>query len=176
MSNSRFKKGHIMTKETREKISKKLRGFKRPQETIEKMRKAQKGRIVSKETGEKIRQRMLGTKASEETRKKMSLAQSGDRGNKWKGGITPVLLQIRHHFKMRQWISDCFTRDDYTCQDCGKRGGKLVVHHIKYFSKIIEENGIKSIEDALICEELWNINNGETRCCECHKKIHLKKK
>ncbi len=32
---------------------------------------------------------------------------------KWKGGVTPLMLQIRHSFKTRQWRSDIFTRDNF---------------------------------------------------------------
>jgi len=86
----------------------------------------------------------------------------------WKGGITPLTLTIRHSFEYRQWRSDIFTRDDFTCQKCGKRGIKIVAHHIKRFSLIFEENKIKTLEQARICEEFWNINNGITLCKECH--------
>ena len=129
---------------------------------------------ASKETGNKIKLSKLGKKASLETRKKMSLAQSGDKGNKWKGGITHLYLQIRHHFKSRQWVSDVFHRDDFTCQECFERGGKLNCHHIKHFSEIIKENKIKTLEEALDCEELWNLNNGVTLCYNCHKTKHKK--
>ena len=94
-----------------------------------------------------------------------------EKNGNWKGGITPLLHLIRSSFKYRQWRSDCFTRDDYTCQLCSKRGnGRLEVDHIKSFRDIFYGNNIKSMEDALNCEELWNINNGRTLCFECHRK------
>lgn len=100
---------------------------------------------------------------------------SGKKCNFWKGGITELADRIRDCFKYRQWRSDIFTRDNFTCQDCGIRNRKglgktiiLEVHHIKEFNKIIKENNIKTLEDALLCEELWNINNGRTLCKECH--------
>jgi len=71
-------------------------------------------------------------------------------------------------FQYYQWRSDIFTRDNFTCQYCGKRGGKLEAHHIKPFVKIIEENDIKTFRQALKCEELWNLNNGITLCIKCH--------
>ena len=87
----------------------------------------------------------------------------------WKGGITPLTKQIRHTFEYRQWISDVFTRDDYVCQDCYIKGGRLEAHHIRLFSKILEENNIKTLQEALNCSELWSINNGKTLCKECHR-------
>ena len=44
----------------------------------------------------------------------------GSKNNKWKGGITPLVQQIRHCFKYRQWRSDVFTRDSYVCVLCLK--------------------------------------------------------
>jgi len=95
---------------------------------------------------------------------------NGDKAYQWKGGITPLIKRIRHCFEYRQWRSDIFTRDDYTCQHCNKRGGDLEAHHIKQFSKIIEDNNVDTMEKALSCDELWNINNGLTLCKECHNK------
>lgn len=163
-----------MSPEIRRKISEKLKGSKKSSETILKMRIAQKinKSNVSKETGLKISRAKKGKKASPETKLRMSLAQNGERGNKWKGGITPLYLQIRHHLKTRQWVSDCFTRDNFTCQKCWAKGGKLNCHHIKYFSKIISEYKIKNLQEALDCEELWNLNNGVTLCKNCHSLEH----
>ena len=91
----------------------------------------------------------------------------------WKGGISSLRQQIYNHFKYRQWRSDIFIRDNYTCQWCGRRSKKgnrieIEAHHIKSFFVILEEYQIKTLEQALDCEELWNINNGLTLCEKCH--------
>lgn len=88
----------------------------------------------------------------------------------WKGGITSLMERIRKSFKYRQWRSDIFTRDNFICQDCGKRGGALEAHHIKNYWKIIRDNQINNFEKAMNCSELWNINNGITFCEKCHSK------
>jgi hypothetical protein len=172
----RFQKGHTMTPEMRLKISQKLKGVKKSPETIAKM--SISGKLNnSKRTPAGIAKQaaaLKGKKASLETRIKMSLAQSGNKSNTWKGGITHLYLQIRNNFKMRQWTSDCFHRDDFTCQDCGMKGGKLHCHHIKHFADIIKEYNIKTLEEALDCEELWGINNGMTLCDKCHILKHKK--
>ncbi len=88
------------------------------------------------------------------------------------------MTQIRTCFKYRQWRSDVFTRDNFTCKKCNKRGGDIEAHHVKPVCFIIKENNLKSLEDAESCEELWNINNGQTLCVECHRKTfnYLNKK
>ncbi len=93
----------------------------------------------------------------------------------WKGGRTLLRSRIHNSFKYRQWRSDIFVRDNYTCQDCGKRGGYLEAHHLKEFNKIMEENNIQTYEEAMQCEELWNINNGKTLCKDCHNLTKLGK-
>ena len=116
-----------------------------------------------------------GIPCLEEIKLKISEMNRGKNCNNWKGGITPLTLLIRANFNNRQWISDIFTRDNFTCQMCGdNRGSNLNAHHIKSFSKIIQFYEITTLEEALDCEELWNINNGITLCEECHKKIHKK--
>lgn len=107
---------------------------------------------------------------TEERRNKHRIAQTGEKGSNWRGGISTLVQLIRKCFKYRQWVSDIFTKDNFICQICGIRGGKLEAHHIKSFSLIIHENNIKTIEEALLCEELWNLNNGMTLCKECHGK------
>ena len=105
-----------------------------------------------------------------DARKRARETHKGERHWHWKGGLTPLVLRIRHCYEYRQWVSDVFTRDDFTCQECGKRGCELEAHHIKMFTEIFYGNNIKSYEEALICEEFWNINNGITLCISCHKK------
>ena len=91
--------------------------------------------------------------------------------------ITPLNQLIRTSFKYRLWRSDVFTRDNFVCQKCVKKGaGDLNVHHLKPISKILAEYKIKTYDEALNCEELWNVNNGITLCWECHCILHPKLK
>lgn len=56
------------------------------------------------------------------------------------------------------WTNSVFSRDKYTCQECGKTGGKLNAHHIKRFAKDIANR--------------FNVANGVTLCVNCHKYVH----
>ena len=91
----------------------------------------------------------------------------GDKHPLWKG-TTLLSDTIRSTFEYRLWRSDVFTRDNYTCQDCGIHGGYLEAHHIKEFYKIMTENRITTVKEALECTELWDINNGRSLCSDCH--------
>ena len=48
---------------------------------------------------------------------------------------------------------------------------RLEVHHAKTFDEICKENNVSTVEQALKCKELWNINNGVSVCYTCHKNI-----
>lgn len=94
---------------------------------------------------------------------------SGNKSPHWKGGITPLNKKIRNSLEYKQWRSCIFQRDKWTCQTCGKRGCYLEAHHIKSLAEILKDNNIKTLGEALNCDELWNIDNGVTLCEECHK-------
>jgi 5-methylcytosine-specific restriction endonuclease McrA len=72
---------------------------------------------------------------------------------------------------MSSWRKQIFTRDNYTCRDCGVYGTELNAHHIKGLASLIIKYNIKSLEDAEKCTDLWNIDNGMTLCIKCHNKI-----
>lgn len=74
----------------------------------------------------------------------------------WKGGITPINHAIRTSTRMKEWRIACLKRDNYTCQDCGARGVRLEVDHIKQF--------------AYHPELRFELSNGKTLCKPCHKK------
>jgi len=95
----------------------------------------------------------------------------GEKNHNWKGGITSLNQKIRHCIKYKNWFRTVFKRDNWTCRICDKRGGDLEAdHYPKKFHKIISDNNIKSYQDAILCDEMWDINNGRTLCLKCHNK------
>ena len=125
----------------------------------------------------------FGKKHTENTKRKISKVlrekeigfTKGYRPWNYTGSHINLLERIRKSFLYRQWRSDVFTRDDFTCQNCGERGGRLNAdHHPKMFIEVIVENNITNTDLAIQCSELWNINNGRTLCRECHIKIGKK--
>jgi 5-methylcytosine-specific restriction endonuclease McrA len=59
-------------------------------------------------------------------------------------------------------------RDNYRCVICGDNSD-IEAHHVVALSILIDIYNITSLEEAHSCKELWDINNGETRCYSCHK-------
>lgn len=180
-------KGYNLTEETKEKIRKANMGHSVSKETREKISEAHKGeksvqygkpawnkgKPFSEETKRKMSEADKGRTFSKETIMKFSESHRREKHWNWKGGISLFTKRLRKSFVYRQWRDDVFTRDDFTCQRCGKVGCYLEAHHcIKSFSNILQCYEITTIEEALECQELWNINNGETLCKICHKSIH----
>ena len=156
-----FKKGHIMSEETKKKISE-----------ANMLRKSNSGSFKnghigfwnkkhrSNETKEKISINGKGRIVSNKTRKKISKAQKGEKGNNWKGGISPRNKRIRLSIEFRLWREAVFTRDNYTCQKTGIKGGYLHPHHIKNFAEYPELR--------------FAIDNGITFSKEAHDEFHKK--
>lgn len=82
--------------------------------------------------------------------------KSGENSPAWKGGISKESRRIRASKRFKDWRNEVFERDNYTCQDCGVRGGYLEPHHIKPF--------------AYFPELRFELSNGQTLCNICHKK------
>lgn len=146
--------------------------------------------------------RFFGKKHSEETKKKLSEIRKKNPNRYWLGkkrGETPEEVkkkisevhrkrgnnyykqrndlagEIRKSFKYRKWRSDIYSRDNWTCQTCGKRGGSLEVHHIVKFRSLLDRFKIMSVEDAVECDGLWEVSNGVTLCLDCHNLTKMKK-
>lgn len=118
-----------------------------------------------------LRKPHYGHKVSDRQKKLLSKIRRGKNNPAWIDGRSKLTNQIRRCLKNREWRKAVFERDDYTCKICKIRGGYLEAdHHPKEFAKIFSENNFKTIEDALKCDELWDINNGRTLCKKCHKK------
>lgn len=74
------------------------------------------------------------------------------------GYKTKETRMIRNSPKHKEWSLNVMKRDDFTCQECGKRGGNLHAHHIKDFAK--NEN------------MRFELTNGQTLCVGCHIELH----
>ena len=122
-----------------------------------------KGKKPSRWQIEYLRFLHLGTKASEETRKKRSLSMLARREKhwNWKGGVWNKNNQVRKSLEMKVWREAVFKRDDWTCQECKRRGVYLEAHHVKKFSEYPELR--------------FELNNGMTLCRDCHDLTKHKK-
>lgn len=100
-------------------------------------------------------------------------AVSKEKNHLWKGGVTKLMEQIRKSMEYCQWRMSVYERDRFACKMPNCDGTQKIpnAHHIKTFSAIIEENKIKTVEQALNCPELWDKKNGITLCKKCHHSI-----
>jgi hypothetical protein len=82
---------------------------------------------------------------------------------------TLLNVAIRQTDEYAQWRSAVFQRDSFRCVWCKDANKAINADHIKKFAFILKENKINSVEEALKCDELWDIANGRTLCVQCHK-------
>jgi len=157
-----------MKEETKQKISKSLRGnipWNKGKHCISRSEKIKK-RISETVKKKGVGKWMKGRKLSDAIKQKMSetakkigsgkrlLHKKGKEHPSWKGGITSLNKRIRGQIETRLWREAVFARDNWTCQKCGKQGGRLNAHHIKCFKDNLELR--------------LAIDNGQTLCFECH--------
>ena len=110
---------------------------------------------IRKKLSEECSIRFKGKKLSVEQRETRRQNNLGAKSHFWKGGISPLNKIIRGSLEYTLWRETVFVRDDYTCQECGKRGGKLHADHIKAF--------------ATYPELRLTVTNGRALCIPCHK-------
>jgi len=164
------------------------KGIKHSEETKKKMSEAHKGKkyaLGSKHSDESKMKRSISMKGnkfaldmkhSDKTKKQMSESHKGlefsddhrikiSMGQQhvigikdWKGFITPENDRIRKSPEYAAWRTEVFKRDNYTCQDCGEKGGNLQAHHIMSFSEYPKYRLI--------------VEFGHTLCKKCHKELH----
>ena len=135
------KKSYTRTNEMKRKQSERLKGVKFTEEHKKNLSNAHKGKHPSIET-----------------RRKMSESIKGEKSYLWKGGVSSENEKIRKSFEMKLWRKSVFERDDFTCQKCIQKGGRLHPHHIFNFADFPELR--------------LAIDNGITFCEKCHWKFH----
>lgn len=168
-----WNKGEKASEEMRLFLSQLRVGKKPTEETKTKMSEAKKGKmpknikqIAGWNKGIKLNypSPRKGKKHTEEAKKKLSLSLkgllAGEKHPNWQGGITPENTKIRNGIEFRLWREAVFARDNWTCQKCKTKGGKLHSHHIRNF--------------AIDKDLRFAIDNGVTLCKECHNIFHKK--
>jgi hypothetical protein len=151
-------KGIPRTQETKEKLSKankgKRLGMRHTPEAITKIKAARARQVITPETRAKMSAVRKGRKFTAEHRANMG--RSGPLNPFWKGGVTPINVRIRMSTEYKEWRKHVFTRDDYTCQACGIRGGYLEADHVLPFAQYPDLR--------------FEVLNGQTLCEPCHRK------
>ena len=118
----------------------------------------------------------LHTHVRGQKRPKLSLKRLGAANPNWQGGKTRLSHACRHLLPYRIWRTTVFERDDYTCQLCGVRGGKLEAdHHPMQFSELLRLFNIQTVLCVIVCSDLWKPELGRTLCKPCHKDVTHRK-
>lgn len=157
LTDTKFEKG--MTpwnkgkKLSAEHVANLIKNHKRPN-LGKKMSEEAKNKMSISKLGEKNHQ--YGLKRTISQRGLLSTYHTGEKHWNWKGGISDINKAFRRTLDYRFWRESVFERDNWTCQECKQRGGKLNADHIKPFS--------------LFPELRLDISNGRTLCVSCHKK------
>ncbi len=100
----------------------------------------------------------------------------GSKSPSWKGGKSKLTERIRVSEQYKQWRSDVYRRDGWTCQTCGFRGhGKdIAAHHILPVKEILKRVFVKGMDIdeqysfIMSIPDLFDVSNGITLCKECH--------
>ena len=85
----------------------------------------------------------------------------GEKSPTWNPNKTDEERQDdRKYVGYYQWRKIVFERDNYTCQKCGQRGGKLRAHHKESYC---DHKNLRLV-----------VENGVTLCKTCHENFHKK--
>lgn len=90
-----------------------------------------------------------------EGRLKLRQIKLGANNPQWRGGVTVGRVKMINTMEYKAWRKAVYTRDNYTCQQCGERGGKLNADHI-----------IPWWRDE---QRRLDVSNGQTLCEKCHR-------
>lgn len=72
----------------------------------------------------------------------------------WKGGLVSEISRERKSKRYNLWRDSIYSRDNYTCVCCHKRGVPICAHHINSFARFQDMR--------------YDLDNGVTLCENCH--------
>lgn len=152
--------GKKPSKKNLEKLKIANTGRKKTQEELRKSREAKLGK----------KNPMYGKKPSKEHRLRISESLKKTKARTRDLVFQEVIHAIRNSPQYKMWREEVFARDKFTCLWClDAKGGNLEADHIKPFMLIIKQHEVKTVAEAMMCKELWEIANGRTLCKRCHK-------
>jgi len=83
----------------------------------------------------------------------------GEKNGNFNHSLTDEERKLKRFYpEYREWRKNVYTKDNYVCQKCFQRGGKINAHHIENYSSN------KKLR--------LKISNGITLCSCCHKEYH----
>jgi len=161
--------------EVKQKISSARRGKpttlsrKHSQETKDKIADALRGKSLSLEHRQKISQSLRASIAEHglseaQLRHLADLRKTGPEHPMWQGGTTKERIKEYKSSEYQAFRQAVLERDDYTCQRCGNRGGKIEVHHILPYTQCV--GPLEFLK--------YHLANGQTICLSCHNKTKKK--
>lgn len=80
----------------------------------------------------------------------------------------PVYKAIRQLHQYKEWRMAVFTRDNFMCVLCQSKGYIEADHYPIRFVDILRNNKVEHLDDAIMCQELWETSNGRALCKPCH--------
>ena len=88
--------------------------------------------------------------------------------------------QVQNSTPYKQQRDFAMMRAGYRCELCGKTIGNigedgkeiksLDMHHLNEMIDILTKNNIETLDQALCCMELFDMNNVQILCKPCHRK------
>ena len=73
---------------------------------------------------------------------------------------------------MKEWRTLVFMRDNRADHFSGVISREIEAHHIVPLSALIKKFNIKTFDDAMNCDPLWDVNNGITMLRTSHIAYH----
>jgi hypothetical protein len=105
--------------------------------------------------------RNAGTKSCGCLTSESASRRSGPNNPNWRPDLTEEeRARKRNPHKNKLWRVAVYERDDFTCQICFQRGGKIEAHHLNSYSAFPDQR--------------FDVDNGTTLCKGCHRRFHNK--
>lgn len=121
---------------------------------------SRRGTLAAWSNPEKRASIAAGIKRRSESEEWRSAAhfQKGENHPRYKGNRQA--RQGASQYQYKKWHKDVLKKCNYTCQQCGKRGGRLEAHHVKPWASNPELR--------------FDVSNGIALCEDCHLSTHGK--